>query len=130
MRNWLIGLAAVTGTALTAAPLPAAAQMFEPDEYSYYGPGYTPPPYAWWGPPRAYGGGAATASGGTQFRLPPPAPSYYGPPAYYGPPMSYYSPPVAAPRPAPETTARIRGPGQCPTFFYYSNGRCVDSRLK
>jgi hypothetical protein len=119
MRNWLVGLVALTGTALAAAPVFAQGMAVAPDygpnfyddgdDVSYYGPGYTPPPYAYWGPPRA-----------TTSPTPPPG---YRPAASSG--FMYYNAPATAAPAAP--AAR---PGQCETFFYWSDGRCVDARLR
>jgi hypothetical protein len=123
MRNWMAGLLAFSSTALMVAPNIASAQgamigvapggaEFGPNwygdsgDYSFYGPGYTPPPYAVWGPPQAY--------------------RYYAPPA--GSTMMYSAPMPPAAQQAPEE--RSAGAGGCGTFFYWSNGRCVDARMK
>ncbi len=133
MRKWLVGLAALSGAALLAAPAVAQSVYVGPGygggvgvgvgvgygpnfdddgDASYYGPGYTPPPYAYWGPPRA-------------VRTPAPGQSYYGPPVASG--YSYYSAPAA---PGVDRIARESAPGECGTFFYWSEGRCVDARNK
>ncbi len=117
MKYWLVGLVALTGVAMAAGPHPAKAQMFAPDwsddnDDSYYGPGWTPPPYAYWGPPRAVRPPRA---------LDPPPANYTPPPG-----MSYYAPP----RRINPASPRGRDAGQCGTFHYWSNGQCVDSRLK
>ena len=132
MRSWLVGLAALTGAALITAPAVAQTVIVGPgggvgvgvgagygpgfydddDDTSYYGPGYTPPPYAYWGPPRA-------------VTTPAPGQSYYGPPPSAG--YSYYNAPSAA---RAGELVREAVPGECGTFMYYSNGRCLDARNK
>lgn len=131
MRSWLVGLAALTGAALITAPAVAQTVIVGPgggvgvglgygpgfyddgDDVSYYGPGYTPPPYAYWGPPRA-------------VTTPPPGQRYYGPPRSPG--YVYYNAPSAAAPPG--EIARQAAPGECGTFMYYSNGQCLDARNK
>ena len=131
MRSWLVGLAALTGAALITAPAVAQTVIVGPgggvgvgvgvgpgfydddDDVSYYGPGYTPPPYAYWGPPRA-----------VTTPAPAPGPSYYGPAPGAG--YVYYNAPSAAPREA----APAAVPGESVTFMYLSIRRCLDARNK
>ena len=131
MRKWMFGVLALAGSALVAVPgaMAQAIEMEEPDAAS----AMTEPDYDFYSPPE-----------GTQLygyrplaRVTPPgvapAPQVVTRPgvAYFSPPgAAFFSPPVAAP--VEEEVQVGPGPGQCGTFFYWSEaaGRCVDARLR
>lgn len=125
MRKWMLGVLALAGSALIAAPSAMAQSEWEAyaetwPEFGglqYYGPpigtqlyGYRPlarvaPPGAAPAPRRVY-----------RYRAAPPA-------------VSYFSPPGAGVEAEVEVGP---APGECGTYFYWSDaaGRCVDARLR
>ncbi|MCL4767164.1 MAG: hypothetical protein KJZ80_13110 [Hyphomicrobiaceae bacterium] len=146
MRNWMIGLLALSGSALAVAPGAMAQGVVigagpveigvGADPYFY---GYRPA-YSYYSPP-AYGYRAPAPVSGYKplARVTPPGVPYGAAaprlaPGVYGyraaPSVSYFSPPLAGP--APAAPAIGPGPGQCGTFFYWSEaaGGCVDARLR
>lgn len=108
MRKWMIGLLAM-GSVIAFAPGAMAQSEYGRDAeegwFGYYDDypayGYAPGPMVVMPAP-----GVAAAT----------------------PPMAYFSPPAANPQPAPQ--AQVRGPGQCGTYLYWSDGQCVDARTR
>lgn len=149
MRNWMIGLLALSGSALAMAPGAMAQGVVigaGPGGIGVgagfddgYGPGlsyYSPPGYGYRPIARAPAYGYKPLVGVTPPGVPYRAatPRLAGPGVYgyrAAPSISYFSPPVAG-GPAAAGPAIGPGPGQCGTYFYWSEsaGGCVDARLR
>src|SRR5690606_30532716 len=131
MRKWMFGVLALAGSALIVAPGAMAQSEWGTDDadelWSEFGePEYYNPPIG----TQLYGNRPLARVTPTGVRPAPrvvtrPGVSYFSPPG-----TAYCSPPVAAP--VEEEVQVGPGPGQCGTFFYWSEaaGSCVDARLR